>query len=128
MVKQVLQEGDKEHRSETWIYLRKEEWGFPGGPLVKKAPANAGDKGSIPSLGRFHMPQRKPLCCNHRACALDPGSTTTKAVHPRACAPQQEKSPQPEANTPQLESIPCSPPLGKAEHINKDPVQPKVNK
>ena len=29
----------------------------PGGPEVKNLPANAGDMGSIPGLGRFHMPQ-----------------------------------------------------------------------
>ena len=31
--------------------------GFPGGPVVKSPPCNAGDTGSIPSLGREHMPQ-----------------------------------------------------------------------
>ena len=30
---------------------------FPGGPGVKNPPANAGDSGSIPSLGRPHIPQ-----------------------------------------------------------------------
>ena len=29
----------------------------PGGPVVKNPPANAGDMGSIPVLGRFHVPQ-----------------------------------------------------------------------
>ena len=29
---------------------------FPGGPVVKNPPANAGDTGSIPGRGRFHMP------------------------------------------------------------------------
>ena len=29
--------------------------GLPGGPVVKNLPANAGDTGSIPGLGRFHM-------------------------------------------------------------------------
>ena len=28
---------------------------FPGGPAVKNLPANAGDTGSIPDLGRSHM-------------------------------------------------------------------------
>ena len=28
---------------------------FPGGPEVKNSPSNAGDTGSIPGLGRFHM-------------------------------------------------------------------------
>ena len=27
-------------------------WGFPGGSAVKDTPANAGDMGSIPGLGR----------------------------------------------------------------------------
>ena len=29
--------------------------GFPGGLVVKNPPANAGDMGSIPDLGRSHM-------------------------------------------------------------------------
>ena len=28
---------------------------FPDGPVVENLPANAGDTGSIPGLGRFHM-------------------------------------------------------------------------
>ena len=27
-------------------------WDFPGGPVVKTLPSNAGDEGSIPGLGR----------------------------------------------------------------------------
>ena len=30
----------------------REEGGFPGGSVVKNPPANAGDSGSIPGLGR----------------------------------------------------------------------------
>ena len=30
---------------------------FPGGAVVKNPPANAGDTGSRPSLGRSHMPR-----------------------------------------------------------------------
>jgi len=29
---------------------------FPGGPVVKNPPANAGDTGLIPGRGRLHMP------------------------------------------------------------------------
>ena len=29
----------------------------PSGPVVKNPPANAGDTGSIPAVGRVHMPQ-----------------------------------------------------------------------
>ena len=32
-------------------------WYFPGGAVVKNPPANAGDTGSIPGLGRPHIPQ-----------------------------------------------------------------------
>ena len=32
---------------------------FPGGSVVKNSPANAGDKGSIPGLGKSHNPQGK---------------------------------------------------------------------
>ena len=31
--------------------------GFPGGAVVENLPANAGDTGSSPGLGRSHMPQ-----------------------------------------------------------------------
>ena len=30
--------------------------GFPGGPVGKNPPANAGDTASIPGPGKFHMP------------------------------------------------------------------------
>ena len=40
----------KEHK------LRKAvEEDFPGGSVDENLPANAGDTGSIPGLGRFHM-------------------------------------------------------------------------
>ena len=34
------------------ILLSNGAWGFPGGSMVKNLPANAGDSGSIPGLGR----------------------------------------------------------------------------
>ena len=33
------------------------ELGFPGGAVVENPPANAGDTGSSPGLGRSHMPR-----------------------------------------------------------------------
>ena len=65
--------------------------GFPGGVVVKNLPANAGDTGSIPGLGRSHMPQSNEACVPQ---LLSPYSTTTEAHPPRSCAPQQEKPPQ----------------------------------
>ena len=36
---------------------KKKSRGFPGGAVVENLPANAGDMGSSPGLGRSHMPQ-----------------------------------------------------------------------
>ena len=36
-----------------FIYLKPSTIGFPGGLVVKNLPANAGDAGLIPGLGRF---------------------------------------------------------------------------
>ena len=36
--------------------------GFPGGAVVESLPANAGDTGSSPGLGRSHMPQSNWAC------------------------------------------------------------------
>ena len=38
-------------------HFKKENRGFPGGPVVKNLPRDAGDIGSISGLGRSHMPQ-----------------------------------------------------------------------
>ena len=38
-------------------FLKVAFWGFPGGAVVKHPPANAGDTGSSPGLGRSHMLQ-----------------------------------------------------------------------
>ena len=34
-----------------------QRWGFPGGAVVESLPANAGDTGSSPGLGRSRMPR-----------------------------------------------------------------------
>ena len=36
---------------------KKFRQGFPGGAVVENLPANAGDMGSSPGLGRSHMPR-----------------------------------------------------------------------
>ena len=37
--------------------FKRMTWDFSGGPVVKSPPDSAGDTGSIPGLGRFHIPQ-----------------------------------------------------------------------
>ena len=39
------------------VALKTEVRGFPGGAVVESLPANAGDTGSSPGLGRSHMPR-----------------------------------------------------------------------
>ena len=70
--------------------------GFPGCPVLRNRPANEGDTGLIPGLGRFHMPR------GNKAQAPQ----LLKPLHPRARAQQQEKPPQGEARSPQLDSNP----------------------
>ena len=41
---------------QTTIY-KIDRQDFPTGTVVKKPPANAGDMGSSPGLGRSHMPR-----------------------------------------------------------------------
>ena len=73
---------------------------FPGGSEVKNLPASAGDMGSIPSLGRSHMPRsNKPV------------------IHKRRH--RSEKPQQWEAQAPQLGSRPHSPRLEKAHAATK---------
>ena len=52
---------------------------FPGGREVKNPPANAGDMGLIPHLGRFHVFQGSGA-----------HSPQLLARVPRACAPQEK--------------------------------------
>ena len=77
--------------------------GFPGGAAVENLPANAGDAGSSPGLGRSHMPRsnwaREPqllslriwsLCSATGEAATVRGPRTAMKSGPRL--PQLEKA------------------------------------
>ena len=77
--------------------------GFPGGAVVEGLPANAGDTGSSPGLGRSHVPQSgwacEPqllslrvwsLCSATREAVMARGPHTTMKSGPRL--PQLEKA------------------------------------
>ena len=77
--------------------------GFPSGAVVENLPANAGDMGSSPGLGRSHMPQsgwaREPqllslcvwsLCSAMGEAAAVRGPRTAMKSGPRS--PQLEKA------------------------------------
>ena len=81
----------------------KRNGGFPGGTVVKNLPANAGDTGSSPGLGRSHMPQSNwacepqllslrvwSLCSATREAMIVRGPHTVMKSGPRS--PQLEKA------------------------------------
>ena len=83
-------------------HQEKKGEGFPGGAVVENPPANAGDRGSSPGLGRSHMPwsnwAREPqllslhvwsLCSATREPAIVRGPCTAMKSGPRS--PQLEK-------------------------------------
>ena len=66
---------------------------FPGGPVVKNPPSNAGDMGSIPGWGAkipqavgqlspWDSTREKPLCCNkrYRMLKLRPSTAKKKKI------------------------------------------------
>ena len=84
-------------------YKNERTGGFPGGAVVENLPANAGDTGSSPDLGRSHMPRstwaREPqllslrvwsLCSATREAAIVRGPRTAMKSGPRL--PQLEKA------------------------------------
>ena len=85
-------------------YLKRSARGFPAGAVVKNLPANAGDMGSSPGLGRSHMLRsswaREPqllslrvwsLCSAAREAAIVRGPHTAMKSGPHL--PQLEKAP-----------------------------------
>ena len=90
-------------RAKAILRVKKQSWGFPGGAVVEHLPANAGDTGSSPGLGRSHMPRsnwaREPqllslrvwsLCSATREAAIARGPRTAMKSGPRS--PQLEKA------------------------------------
>ena len=69
--------------------------GFPGGAVVENLPANAGDTGSRPGLGRSHMPRsnwaREPQLLSLRVWSL--GSATREAAIVRGPRTAMKSSP-----------------------------------
>ena len=91
------------------ISLKNRSRGFPGGAVVENPPANAGDTGSSPGLGRSHMPRsnwaREPqllslciwsLCSATREAAIVRGPRTAMKWPPLAAT---RESPRTETKT-----------------------------
>ena len=103
---------------------------FPGSPVIKNSPVNAGDKGLTPGPGRLHVLQsnkdRAPQLLSWRCRAHMPQLLSPYV--PRALAPQQEKPLQGEACALQLESSPCLLQLEKVCVQQWRPSTAKTNK
>ena len=93
----------KEIKDDTNRWRNIPSLGFPGGAVVEGLPANAGDTGSSPGLGRSHMPRsdwaREPqllslrvwsLCSAAREVAMVRGPRTAMKSGPHL--PQLEKA------------------------------------
>ena len=89
-------------------------WGFPGGAVVGSLPANSGDTGSSPGLGRSHMPRsgwaREPQLLSLRVWSLCPATGGAAIVKGPRTAMKSG------LHLPQLE---------KALAQTEDPTQPK---
>ena len=96
-------QGPREAKQIGNILFKKFKEGFPGGAVVENLPANAGDMGSSPGLGRSHMPRsnwaREPqllslrvwsLCSATREAATVRGPRTAMKSGPPL--PQLEKA------------------------------------
>ena len=82
--------------------LKDTTWGLPGGSVVKRLPANAGDTGSVPDPGRPHRPRctvvvPQFLSLRSRAGELQlqkPQTAATEARVPKGpCSATREATP-----------------------------------
>ena len=55
--KRIRNERKKPKKQHSYLRQRWVNLDFPGGPGVKNPPANTGDAGLLPDLGRSHMPR-----------------------------------------------------------------------
>ena len=101
---------------------QKGQQDFPGGPVVRSLPTNAGNAGWIPGQGRFHRTcsswahtQLPSWHC--RVQELQP----PKPESPRGCASQQEK-----ALAHLTRESPCT--ATRSPSHSQDPAQPKLKK
>ena len=107
------------------VHQKTKNRGFPGVAVVENLPANAGDTGSSPGLGRSHMPRsnwaREPQLLNLRVWSLCPATGGAAIV--KGLRTVMKSGPHTT-----MKSGPRSPQLEKALTRNEDPTQPKINK
>ena len=89
----------KGSRKSQKVKCQKHLGGFPGGAVVENLPANAGDMGSSPGLGRSHMPwsnwAREPQLLSLRVWSLYSATEEAATVRgPRTAMKSGPRSPQ----------------------------------
>ena len=95
----MLREGLLQVTHELGSELRKGQQDFPGGAVVENLPANAGDTGSSPGLGRSHMLRsswaREPQLLSLRIWSLCPATGGAAIVRgPRTAMKSGPRLPQ----------------------------------
>ena len=123
--------GKRQHHS--WRKSKSEERGLPGGSGVSSLPARAGDTGLVPGPGKSHMlwgkkahaPQLLSLCSRAWELQLLSPHGSPRALERMLHTKRRHRNEKP--CTPQLESSPLSPQLGKSLCCNEDPAPPKIN-
>ena len=115
-----LHKSFEQYCQEKFKWFKSHSQGFPGGAVVENLPANAGDMGSSPGLGRSHMPRiswaREPQLLSLRVWSLC--SATREAAIVRGPRTAMKSGPPP----------PACRNWRKPSHRNKDPTQLKINK
>ena len=108
--------------------LKSKGQDFSDGPLVKKPPANAGHTGLILLHKIPHAAKQLSLQVTTTEPVLySLWATVTEAHSSTAHIPKQEKPPQWEVNTPQLQSSPYLPQLEK-DHMQQQRLSAIKNK
>ena len=95
--------------------------------LVQEDPTYHG--ATKPMCHNYWTCALEPTCCSywaHVPQVLNPRAATTEACLPRSRAPQQEKPPQWEAETPQRRVDLARRNWRKPAQSNEDPTQPKI--
>ena len=87
---------------------------FPGGPLVKNSPANAGNTSPIPGLDCTCLGATKPMYHNYWAHTPEATSCNYWSLHTLEPMLHKTRRHHSETHALQLESSPCLVPLEKA--------------
>ena len=115
----------RQWRNAYWPDVNNFCEGFPDGPVVKNFPCNARNTGSVPGLGRLHMPRSNLACVPQ---LLNPCAANTEAwMHLSLCSAAREGTTVGSPCT-TMKSSPCSWQLERAWVQQRRPSTTKKKK